>query len=91
MNQRYLLATSTSVDVSGVKVPDNVDDKYFQRVKAEKTKKDGDIFDNKKEAYTAFEQRKADQVTVDNQVGFKLILRIISMMIILPPQAEQYC
>jgi len=68
VNQRYLLATSTSVDVSGVKVPDNVDDKYFQRVKAEKTKKDGDIFDNKKEAYTASEQRKADQVTVDNQV-----------------------
>merc|ERR1711890_44247 len=59
VNQRYLLATSTSVDVSGVKVPDNVDDKYFQRVKAEK---------NKKEAYTASEQRKADQVTVDNQV-----------------------
>ena len=86
-----MLATSTSVDVSGVKVPDNVDDKYFQRVKAEKTKKDGDIFDNKKEAYTASEQRKADQVTVDNQVGFKLILRIISMMIILPPQAEKYC
>merc|ERR1712080_482940 len=59
VNQRYLMATSTSVDVSGVKVPDNVDDKYFQRDKAENTKK---------EAYTASEQRKADQVTVDNQV-----------------------
>merc|ERR1739842_180175 len=68
VNQRYLVATSTTIDVSGVKIPDNIDDKYFARVKAEKTKKDGDIFDNKKEEYAASEQRKADQVTVDNQV-----------------------
>merc|ERR1712228_608705 len=67
VNQKYLLATSTQIDVSGVKVPDNINDKYFARVKAEKTKKDGDIFD-KKEEYAASEQRKADQVTVDNQV-----------------------
>merc|ERR1711881_720741 len=45
-----------------------VNHKYFARVKAVKTKKDGDIFDNKKEEYAASEQRKADQVTVDNQV-----------------------
>jgi len=68
VNQKYLLATSTQIDVSGVKIPDNINDKYFARVKAEKTKKDGDIFDNKKEEYAASEQRKADQVTVDNQV-----------------------
>merc|ERR1719495_2845365 len=45
VNQKYLLATSTQIDVSGVKIPDN-----------------------KKEEYAASEQRKADQVTVDNQV-----------------------
>merc|ERR1711874_662084 len=38
VNQRYLLATSTKVDVSGVKIPDNIIDKYFARVKADKTK-----------------------------------------------------
>merc|ERR1711913_216539 len=59
INQKYLLATSTKVDVSGVKIPDNIIDKYFARVKAD---------DNKKEEYAVSEQRKADQVTVDNQV-----------------------
>merc|ERR1712003_216861 len=38
VNQRYLLATSTKVDVSGVKIPANIDDKYFARVKQEKSK-----------------------------------------------------
>ena len=31
VNQRFLLATSTKIDVSGVKVPDNINDKYFAR------------------------------------------------------------
>merc|ERR1719439_95988 len=48
VNQRFLLATSPKIDVSGVKVPDNINDKYFARVKAEKgAKKDGEIFDAK--------------------------------------------
>merc|ERR1711957_674269 len=33
VNQRYLLATSAKVDVSGVNVPENINDKYFARVK----------------------------------------------------------
>merc|ERR1719500_881137 len=36
VNQRFLVATSTKIDVSGVKVPDNINDKYFARIKAEK-------------------------------------------------------
>ena len=31
VNQRFLLATSTKVDVSGVKVPASINDKYFAR------------------------------------------------------------
>merc|ERR1711885_122356 len=65
VNQRYLVATSTKLDVSKVSVPENINDKYFARVKA---KKEGDIFEAKKEAYKPSEQRKADQAAVDAQV-----------------------
>merc|ERR1711923_377552 len=69
VNQRFLLATATKIDVSGVKIPDTINDKYFARVKAEKTaKKEGDIFDGKKEGYKPSEQRKKDQVAIDTQV-----------------------
>merc|ERR1712242_337669 len=69
MGQRFLLATSTKVDVSGVKVPESINDKYFARIKAEKSaKKEGDIFDAKKEGYKPSEQRKKDQAEIDKQV-----------------------
>merc|ERR1719356_661310 len=68
VNQRYLVATSTKLDISKVSVPENINDKYFARVKAEKSKKEGDIFEAKKEAYKPSEQRKADQAAVDAQV-----------------------
>merc|ERR1712212_555939 len=69
VNQRYLVATSTKIDVSGVKVPDTINDKYFARIKADRgAKKDGEIFDAKKEEYKPSEQRKKDQVSVDTQV-----------------------
>merc|ERR1712241_729429 len=71
VNQRYLLATKTKVDVSGVAIPEHVNDAYFKRAAAAKKaaaaagKKDGDIFEAKKESYKPSEQRKADQQTVD--------------------------
>ena len=41
------------------------------RVKAEKSaKKDGDIFDAKKEGYKPSEQRKTDQTAIDTQVDY---------------------
>merc|ERR1739844_629808 len=60
VNQRFLLATSTKVDVSGVKVPESINDKYFARIKAEKSAK--------KEGYKPSEQRKKDQAEIDKQV-----------------------
>merc|ERR1711978_460554 len=61
INQRYLLATKTKVDVSGVKVPDHINDAYFKRAAAAK-----------KEEYKPSEQRKTDQVAVD-----KLLLEAV--------------
>ena len=47
------------------------------RVKAEKSKKEGDIFEAKREAYKPSEQRKADQAAVDAQVicFFELVVQ----------------
>merc|ERR1712113_1150909 len=33
VNQRYLVATSTKLDISKVSVPENINDKYFARVR----------------------------------------------------------
>lgn len=44
MNQAYVIATSTKVDISGVNV-EKFDDKYFAKEKQKKTKKgEGEFF-----------------------------------------------
>merc|ERR1712141_423208 len=48
VNQIYLLATSTKVDVSGVKIPENINDEYFRRAPKKANNKEGDIFERKK-------------------------------------------
>merc|ERR1712228_809820 len=70
INQIYLLATENSLDVSAVKLPENINDDYFKHAKAPKAKKTegGDIFAAKKEEYKVSDARKADQETVDKQV-----------------------
>merc|ERR1712203_437581 len=57
INQRYLLATKTKVDVSGVKVPEHINDAYFKRAAA-----------SKKVEYKPSEQRKTDQTAVDKSL-----------------------
>jgi len=69
INQIYCIATKTKVDISGVAVPDHVNDEYFRRKKAKKVRHgEGEIFEQKKETYTVSEQRKTDQVNVDKQL-----------------------
>ncbi|PXF43724.1 60S ribosomal protein L6 [Gracilariopsis chorda] len=63
VNQAYVIATSTSVDVSAVDVS-KFDDAYFKRVKA---KKNADVMETDEEAakYAPTEERIADQKAVD--------------------------
>ena len=50
INQRYVIATKTKLDIKGVKVPDRVNDEYFKRQKSKKPKHtEGDIFSTEKE------------------------------------------
>lgn len=49
IHQHYVIATSTRLNIENVKVPDNVDDKYFRRVRQRRLKKaEGDVFAKKK-------------------------------------------
>lgn len=49
VNQTYVIATSTKVDISGVDVA-KFDDKYFAREKKQKAKKtEGELFETEKE------------------------------------------
>lgn len=69
MHQQFVIVTSTKVDISGVKVPDHVDDKYFKVRKEVKAKKaEANVFQEKKEAWKPNDQRKADQKSVDKQL-----------------------
>ena len=52
--QAYVIATQTKVDISTVRVPDNLNDAYFKRTKPDK-KSTGDIFsDSKKVSFFFF-------------------------------------
>ncbi|KAK9511511.1 hypothetical protein O3M35_000151 [Rhynocoris fuscipes] len=69
IHPNYVIATSTRIKMSGVKVPDHINDKYFKRIKTKKAKKDdGEIFATKKESYKPSEQKKTDQKALDGQL-----------------------
>lgn len=70
VNQHFLLATTTAVDISGVKVPEKLNDDYFRRLKVNKkgAKKEGDIFMSKKEDYKVSDERKSVQFEMDKQL-----------------------
>merc|ERR1719443_1137707 len=69
INQIYVIATKTKIDISGVNVPETVNDEYFRRSKAKKVRHgEGEIFEQKKASYVVSEQRKKDQVEVDRQL-----------------------
>lgn len=68
INQIYVIATKTKLDISKVELP-KLSDGYFWRKHPKKSKKDeGEIFETKKEVYKVSERRKKDQILVDKQI-----------------------
>ena len=71
MHQQYVIVTSTKLNLSGVKLPENLNDDYFKPAVAEKKPKGkdgGDVFSPEKEKFKPNEQRKKDQIAVDKLV-----------------------
>merc|ERR1711985_31026 len=65
--QSYVIATKTSVDISGVAVPASVNDALFSKPKSTKKKSDELFFEKEKES-TIDEARKALQSQVDDKL-----------------------
>jgi large subunit ribosomal protein L6e len=54
MNQRYVMATKTKLDIKDVKIPERVNDVYFKKTRTPKSKPaEGEIFEAKKEVCQA--------------------------------------
>ena len=68
VNQAYVIATSTKMDISSVDVPDKLDDDYFKRVASISDAKKANIFAESSKSYSVSDQRKADQTVVDEQL-----------------------
>ncbi|RLN49485.1 hypothetical protein BBJ29_000079 [Phytophthora kernoviae] len=71
VNQAYVIATSTKVDIEGVALP-AIDDAYFAKEKVAKKSKEEQFFAQSAAAPVISEQRKKDQKAVDAALIKKL-------------------
>jgi len=67
VNQIYVIATSTKLDLSSANF-DKFDDKFFKRVRPAKKNAEKDIFESKKEKTPLSEERREAQRTADAAV-----------------------
>ncbi|OZJ02910.1 hypothetical protein BZG36_04931 [Bifiguratus adelaidae] len=66
VNQAYVIATSTKVDISSVKVDEKLDDGYFKKPKDTKKKAtEEEFFDGEKKKEAFPESKAADQKNID--------------------------
>ena len=66
--QAFVIATSTKLDVSKVKIPDHINDDYFKRAEEKTKKSESNIFAASKSTYEVTDQRKSDQKSVDTAI-----------------------
>ena len=69
VNQAYVIATSTKVNVDGVAVPETVNDSFFKRPAASKAASaEGEFFNAEEAAVEIPAERKTLQKTVDDAI-----------------------
>ncbi|KAH7479035.1 60S ribosomal protein L6 [Phytophthora ramorum] len=71
VNQSYVIATSTKVNIEGLELP-AIDDAYFAKEKAAKKTKEEQFFAQSSAAPVISEQRKKDQKAIDSALIKKL-------------------